>query len=271
MTTRYIRLTTLAVLALSVTSLAGAQIASRPTPSPTATAENEPWYLSGEPLSFNGNLYYPAGAVLHFQRNEMVRSGIYGNTPIYTRTTQEPGSIVYVPLPGGLMKPYERRRSGDLAGTSGSTAPSFPVVLPAEEANQTVVAAIQAPAPPTGVPVGTFGAPLPPAPTVATAPLPEPVPPPLGTTGTIGMSSSVPARTRVETVQRPVGLNNVFVQFDGARWFAAGPAVEFSSERFSVAGDHQGFTVYRERDRSDMIYLSLLPGSPGLVAPYKKR
>jgi hypothetical protein len=272
MTTRFIRLTVITVLAFSVTSSATAQIASRPTPPPTVTAENEPWYLSGEPVFFNGNIYYAAGPVSHFLRNEMVLAGIYGNSPIYTRTTREPGSIIYVPLAGGLVKPYERRRSGDLAGTSGSTAPSFRVVLPAEEASQTVVGAIRAPAPPTGVPVGTFSVtPMASASIVATAPVPEPGPTPAGTTGAISISPSFPARTRVETVQRPVGLNNVFIQFDGARWFAAGPAVEFSSDRFLVAGEHLGFTVYRERDRSDVVYLSLLPGSPGLVAPYRKR
>src|SRR5215210_5664131 len=108
-----------------------AQVSSVP---PTVTAENEAWYLSGGAVSFGGGVYYPAGAVIHFVRNEMVRTGFLGNTPVYARTTQEPGSIIYVPLAGGLMRPYERRRSGELAGTSGSSAPSFVVVLPAAEA-----------------------------------------------------------------------------------------------------------------------------------------
>lgn len=272
MITRVVRPTCIAVLAVALSSPALAQISARPTPPPTVTAENESWYLSREPILFNGNVYYQAGPMTHFVRNEMVRAGIYGSTPIYTRTTQEPGSIVYVPLRGGIMQPYERRRSGDLAGTSGSSAPSFRVILPAEEASQEFVAAIRAPAPPTGVPVGTFDVfPASPATAVLSAPGPETLPPPVGTSGTVLMAPSAPVRTRLQTVQRPVGLNAVFIEFDGTRWFAAGPAVEFSAQRFTPAGEHRGYTVYREGDRSDVIYLSLLPGSPGLVAPYKKR
>src|SRR5262245_55148428 len=75
-----------------------AQITLQPTPPPAVTAENETWYQGGGPISYGGNLYYPAGAITHFIRNEMVRTGTYGNVPIYIRTTQEPGSILYVPL-----------------------------------------------------------------------------------------------------------------------------------------------------------------------------
>jgi len=267
MTTQLIRRIVILTLTLSIAAPALAQISSRPTPPPTITAENEAWYMSGEPISFNGNLYYPAGPITHFIRNEMVRSGIYGNTPIYSRTTQEPWSVLYVPLAGGVMRPYERRRSGDLAGTVGSSVPSFRVVLPAEEAAEAIVAA--APSPPTGVPVGTFGVIFPAAPAPAVAPAPEPIP--VGTTGTVAMSNPVPARTRVQTLRRPVGLNAVYIDFEGTRWFGAGPAVEFSSQRFASAGEYRGFPVYKERERADVIYLSLLPGSPGLVTPYKRR
>jgi len=267
MTTQLIGRIVITTLALSIAAPALAQISSRPTPPPTITAENEPWYMSGEPISFNGNLYYPVGPISHFLRNEMVRSGIYGNTPIYSRTTQEPWSILYVPLAGGVVRPYERRRSGDLAGTVGSSVSSFAVVLPAEEASQSVVAS--APAPPTGVPVGTFGV-IFPTPVPAPAPALE-EPTPVGTTGTVVMSNPVPARTRVQTLRRPVGLNNVYIDYEGARWFGAGPAVEFSSQRFARAGEYRGFQVYKENDRQDVIYLSMIPGSPGLVTPYKRR
>jgi hypothetical protein len=36
-------------------------------------------------------------------------------------------SLIYVPIGGNLMRPYERRRSGELAGTTGSRTPSWPV------------------------------------------------------------------------------------------------------------------------------------------------
>src|SRR5947208_6298554 len=106
---------------------ARAQIQYRPTDVPIVTAENESWYVNREPIQFAGDLYYPAGATVFFNGNSMVRSGHFNGVPVYTDTTIEPFSIVYVPLSRGLMQPYERRRAGDIAGTTGSRAPSFPV------------------------------------------------------------------------------------------------------------------------------------------------
>ena len=251
-----------AAFATALGSTVWAQISLQPTPRPAVTAENESWYQNGGPISFRGNLYYPAGPTIHFLRNEMVRAGTYGIVPLYIRTTWEPGSIVFVPLPGGVMRPYERRRSGDLAGTVGSTAPSFVVSLPSAETNPSI---FQAPAPPTGVPVGTTGfIPTEPAPlpsdaveTVAATPV-----------ATLGPPIRPP---RLQTALRPVGLNAVFVDFQGARWFAAGRAVEFSPDRFSRIGEYQGFGVYQESGATRVIYLAPLQGTPGLVAPYRRR
>jgi hypothetical protein len=251
------------ILATALGATLGAQITLQPTPPPAVTAENESWYQGGGPISYAGNLYYPAGAITHFLRNEMKRTGTYGNVPIYIRTTQEPGSIVYVPLPGGLMKPYERRRSGDLAGTVGSTAPSFVISLPAAETNPSI---LQAPAPPTGVPVGSTGfIPTEPSPAPEGESRTEALPSPVGTVGPLL------TRTRIQTVQRPVGLNAVFVEFQGARWFSAGSAVEYSADRFTPIGEHRGFTVYQQKEQPGVIYMALLPGTPGLVAPYRHR
>lgn len=33
---------------------------------PAVTADAEPWYLSGTPVTFAGRTYYPAGARMHF-------------------------------------------------------------------------------------------------------------------------------------------------------------------------------------------------------------
>jgi hypothetical protein len=253
-----------AFLSLALSSAATAQISLQSTPAPTVTAENESWYLSGGPISFGGNVYFPAGAEIHFVRDEMVRTGSLGNVAIYVRTTQEPGSIIYVPLAGGLMRPYERRRTGDLAGTTGSSAPSFVATSPSES---TAAPTLQAAAPPTGVPAQLTGRPA----TVSTV---QPVSAlPASTAGTTGRLpvQTRPARTRVQTVQRPVGLNSVFIQFQGARWYAAGPAVEFSANRFTRIGEHRGFTVYQDKGKPGLIYLSLLTGGGGLVAPYKSR
>jgi hypothetical protein len=75
----------------------------------------------------------------------------------------------------------------------------------------------------------------------------------------------------VQTVQRPVGLNNVFVEYEHVRWFAAGPAVEFSAQRFSRVGELRGSGVFQESGRPDVIYLPILTGTTELLTPYRRR
>ena len=79
------QLTLAAAIAISAANLAYAQANSRPTPNPVVTAQNESWYLNGEPVMYEGNIYYPAGPRTYFNRYEMVRSGYFRGIPIYTR------------------------------------------------------------------------------------------------------------------------------------------------------------------------------------------
>jgi hypothetical protein len=298
--------------AFLVTSPVVAQIQLVPTPPPLVVADLEPWYVEGRPITHAGNIYYPAGAQLHFNANEMVRSGFFQGVPLYTRTTLEPYSIVFVPLSGGLMQPYERRRAGDIAGTVGSTAPSFPVVLPAEEANRDEFGVtLQAQGPPmrrdSGVEPSYLDlAALASDPRAAAAVIGEAylrgsVPaglledylraaaasrgeqsPTLSTLrgdaiGTAGETSAnvpplaIPPRTRIESAQRPVGLNGVFVTFENTRYFAGDPAVKFDPSQFEQAGDYKGFPVYRRADDPRAIYIALFPGDTGLLAVYRAR
>ena len=143
---RAARLMALTIVSASMLgTIVSAQVNIRPTPAPAITAENEGWYQRGEPIVFAGNLYYRAGAAIHFNPNEMVRSGAYEGVPLYTRTTIEPYSVVFVPIEGGRMQPYERPRSGELAGTSGSSVPVLPVEIPMADSAPSM---LQAPAPP---------------------------------------------------------------------------------------------------------------------------
>ena len=259
------------VLTLVLVHPVAAQVSLQSTPPPTVTAENEPWYSSGGPVIFAGSVYYPAGPVTHFSRNEMVRTGVVGNVPVYARTTQETGSAIYVPLAGGVMKPYERRRSGDLAGTVGSSAPSFPVVLPSEETLVGSGGSLEAPViSPLPVPVGTTGY-VPATATAPGAPALAAAPSPVGTSGVLFDAPAVPARTRIQTAQRPLGLNTVFVDFQNVRWFAAGGTVVYSPTLFTRIGEHRGFEVYQENAQTGTIYLSLLDGAPGLLTPYRRK
>jgi hypothetical protein len=256
-------------LTCSVVVPAGAQISSWPTDPPVVTAENQAWYLSGEPIAFGGGIFYPTGPITHFVRNEMVPAGAFDNVTIYVRTTIERGSIIYVPLAGGVVRPYERRRTGDLAGTSGSMAPSFPVVLPSDpraQAEDSAAARVPGDILARVVNTSSF-----PGAALQSGPAASPGPDPIGTAGMLLSAPARPVATHMETVQRPVGLNGVFVQFDNARWFASGGAVELVPGRFTQIGDYRGFPVYRDQSRPDTIYVALLAGSPGLLSPYTSR
>jgi hypothetical protein len=265
------RMAGLALLTVSLTTAAAnAQISMQPQLAPTVTAENRDWYLNGEPIAFGGGVYFPSGPIIHFSANEMVETGMFEGVPIYIRTTVERGSMVFVPLAGGVMRPYERRRTGDLAGTSGSSAPNF-VVQPPQPYGQTSANPefVYAPSDLSNPQaVGTTGYLSGMAPSQG----PAVVPIPFGTMGAavpLVMAPSGP--TRIQTVQRPVGLNGVYVQYQNARWFLAGPAVELTTDRFTKAGEYRGFQVYTERDHPELIYVALIAGSPGLISPYKVR
>ena len=262
-----------AVLLLLAAAPLAAQIQSRPTDPPIVTAVNETWYQLREPIQFAGDLYYPAGPTVFFNGNTMVRTGNYNGVPLYADATLEPYSVVFVPVSRGVLQPYERLRRGDLAGTTASRPPSFPVRMAAERTLP------QAPTAPTG----TTGA-------VDAAPDQTAV----GTTGVVraGTSSTVARRaTSRETaddrpvgtvgrssvtnagrgatmvsLRRPEGNEGVWVQFAGEKWVSAGAAVPMSAAAFRVVGEYAGFPVFAREDRENTIYL---PTLPGLVTPYR--
>ena len=68
------------------------------------------------------------------------------------------------------------------------------------------------------------------------------------------------------SVVRPVGINGVWITYEGQRWFAGGKAVRLDAS-FSAAGRYHGFPVYR-RSADERIYL---PTAEGMVAPYTRR
>lgn len=259
-----------------ITALAGllspcdalAQIASRPTPPPIVTAEYAAWYLAGEPITFAGNIYYPAGPEVFFNQYEMIRSGFYEGVPLYSRTTLEPFSVVFVPLSGGQLQPYERRRAGDVAGTAGSLTPSFPIVTPAEE-DPYAFPGLQAAAPPTRTAM-SMGVTSREMAGVRRAPSPD--------VGTAGGESAVDVAPLIlvgpmRTALRPTGLNAIYITYDNRRWFNSGPAVEFSSTRFTKIGEHHGFAVYSDAGggKDNTIYVALTARGGDLVTPYSLR
>lgn len=241
-----------------------AQTMLQPTPKPIVTADNEVWYQAGVAITFAGNVYHPAGPIVHFNANEMVRSGHYQGIPLYTRTTLEPYSIVFVPLYGGLMQPYERRRAGDVADTVGSVTPSFPVVRSSEQSNMEYVPGagmVQAPAPPSQVGAIVDRTPI------------EPTDQPAAvgaSVGTTGGETRVPPGP-LATAKRPEGLNGVFIEYENHRYFSNGPAREFDTKSFTRIGEYHGFTVYRREGDSNTIYIPPLAGPSTIVTPYRTR
>lgn len=250
-------------IALLATATASAQVNYQPTRAPMVTAEAEAWYLAGEPVMYAGILFYPAGPQVHFNPNEMVRSGFFHAIPLYTRTTIEPYSIVFVPLRGGLMQPYERRRSGDVAGTVGSSMPSFPVVRSSEPSGESMP---QAAAPPAFFETSAADRSAAPAAGVIVPPA-EPAPA-IGSTGRI-----YPApRTAAPPARAPQGANALFIDFGGRRWFSEGPATPLTRTQAVRIGEHHGFAVYAAPGGDPAeIFLPVSKDADDFVARYVRR
>jgi hypothetical protein len=251
--------------AVLVPKLGNGQVYSLPTPPPLVSAASAPWQICGDPIFFAGSFYYPAGPTVFFDGNVMVRSGVFQGVPLYTDTTLEAYSVVFVPIGGRVMRPYERRREGELAGTVGSRPPSFPIQRDGDLSVASGRVGIQTPE------VRTFDAPVIPesAYRVGTAGSAAPAP-----VSAAPSAADVPARTTApappKSPPRPTGNDGIWIQYEGSRWFASGPAVPFEAQRFTPAGDYRGFPVYRDTmGHAATIFVAVVAGGP--VAPYTRR
>jgi hypothetical protein len=213
------------------------------SPAPEVTAATAIWQISSEPIVVQGLVYLPTRDYRPFDGQVMTQVGMYQGVPVYTDATLEVYSVVYVPVGPQRMRTYERLRDRELAGTTGSRAPTFPVRSP-----------------------GTAAAEERPAATAGTI-----VPSAVGPMQlTVAPNAVVPSRTTVESIPRPNETNGVWLSFNGGRYYATGAAVPFSSDRFTLVGQHEGFPVYREKNGSmDRIWVAVVNGGP--VAPYVKR
>lgn len=242
-------------MAVLLPNVGTAQVFVRPNSYPQVTAANAIWQLRGDPVYHAGAFYYPAGPTVFFDGNVMMRTDTFEGVPVYEDATQTPFSVVYIPIGGNVVRPYERRREGELAGTVGSRTPSFPVQRDGE-----VSVAV--------APLGITGIVTPPVNQFQPVVIPEAATP-VGTTGVI--ASSIPPAAPIRTVRRSntPSVLQVWVPFDGARWYSAGSAVAYSPDRFVQVGEYHEFPVYKDKDGSaDVIYIPSVTGGP--VAPYKK-
>ncbi len=111
-----------------------AQVYQFRTPAPVVTAAASDWQINSDPVVVNGLVYYPTRGFRFFDGQVMMQVGVVERVPVYADTTLEPFSIIYVPIGPDRMREYERRRDGELAGTTGSRPPSFPVQSPSVQA-----------------------------------------------------------------------------------------------------------------------------------------
>jgi hypothetical protein len=154
-----------------------------------------------------------------------------------------------VPIGRGVLQPYERPRRGDLAGTTGSRTPSFPVGH--EYEGSTILAAAVSP---TNLPrpIGAIPAYTPGAGTR-----------PQAAAGGAAAADDQP----VVTVLRPENNDGIWVQFGGFKWVSAGSAVPLRAADFQLVGDYAGFPVFaRQGVKENVIYI---PTRAGLLAPYR--
>jgi hypothetical protein len=248
------------ILGVAATS-ASAQIQIQSTSAPTITAENESWYVTNEPVTFAGNNYYPAGASIHFLANEMVLSGFFRGVPLYTRTTIEPYSVVFVPVAGGLMRPYERRRSGDLVGTTGSSVPSLGVEIPSAFS---AASRIQAAGPPF---VETSGI-------VTESPSQAPraeiqSAASLSDSGGVSAAERLTAPRGKHVGRRPT--NSVYVEFNNQRWYSTAPLESVDAGTLRRVGEWYGFPVYTSAITGpSTIYIPVAQGSDAYAAYSRK-
>lgn len=240
------RRTAFGVLAMVVLLpiVGGAQVFQWRTPPPPVTAQYASWQFNDEPIIVNSLIYHPTGERRFFDGQIMAQVGVYQSVPVYSDVTLEVYSVVYVPIGRNLMRGYERRREGEIAGTVGSRTPSFPVDIPTS--------------------IQPREEPLPPMPATSartTAPPIERIEP---------VSAPLVIPTRVETVARPSGDNGIWVSYNGSRWYSRGSAASFDPNRFTQIGEYRGFPVYRDRNGGpDEIWIEVVKAR--VVAPYARR
>ena len=212
----------------------------------------------------------------------MRQAGAYDGVLFYADVTQEPYSIVYVPIGGGLMQPYERLREGELAGTVGSRTPSFPVDLELElpdDSSMLLARNVGGDAVTSRSAFRRRGARRTRQRVAEATTTPPAVTTPTEFEAVGAIMIVPPNREGIFTgrvigdgslTTSPAGTTSVWVEFEDTQWFSAGAAEVLDVERYSRVGELQGFSVYRERaSASDRIYVSVTLN--GLVAPYQRR
>jgi hypothetical protein len=231
-------------------NIGSAQVYQTKTPTPPVSAQYELWQFNDEPIMVNGLIYFPTRERRFFDGEIMSQVGVYRRVPVYADVTLEPHSVIYLPIGRSTMRGYERRREGELAGTTGSRMSAFPVDVASSittEPREITPGQLSA--------IGTSGE-TPPrftdAPSAEPASVPKPTP------------------THIESIPHPRDNDGVWLEYAGSRWYSDGPAAVFDGDRFIEIGNYRGFPVYRDKTRgAEEIWVRVVADGP--VAPYTKR
>jgi hypothetical protein len=153
------------------------------------------------------------------------------------------------------MRVYERRRDRELAGTTGSHVPTFPVESPSVQPRERLVSDTDEAS--SREATGTGGSMVPRAASDSTSTV-------------LRRSARVPHTAIITAIPPNADAKGVWMDFNGARWYSSGSAVSFSADRFQPMGEYRGFPVYRETTGSDEeIWVSVVKDGP--LAPYRKQ
>lgn len=240
-------------VAVLLPNVGNAQVFQFRTPPPDISAAAAQWQIDGDPIVVGGLTYYATRGFRLFDGQVMAQAGMFEHVPVYTDTTIEPYTELYVPLGSGRMRIYERRRDRELAASAGSHLPTFPVESPSVQ--PTDRAALSTDEMRSHDAVGTGGSFRPRfASDTASTVVPE----------------RMRERVSIVTGVPPGGaIDGVWLEFNGSRWYSSGPAVSFSPDRFEPMGEYRGFPVYRDTTGgNDAIWVSVVKDGP--LAPYKK-
>lgn len=220
------------LVALLSATAAIAQVNYEPTPRPDTSAAGRDWYRNGDPISFAGNLYYRTGPTIYFNGNTMVPTGSYDGVTLYADTTIEPYSVIFVPVGGNLLRPYERLRAGVRRYTQQPPPGTVEGQRPPGGRGQSVRPWRQ------------------PAPPEANVPFEEPR-----------------GGLLVETVRKPNDNVGMWIRFQGYRWEERGEAMPLDPARLTRVGEYFGLSVYADARTPYVVYVPL---RANLVAPFRR-
>jgi len=228
----------MACVVLSLVALFPKPATAQSSPQPEVTAAESLWQINGDPIVVEGLEYIPTRGFRMFDGQVMTQIATYLRVPVYIDVTMAPFTVVYVPVGTINMRAYVRPAEG-ISATAESSLPALPSEYPEAE-------------PPAQRLVGLRG-------TDVTAIPSEPL-----------RSTTRPGRTIMESIRHPRGIDGVWLEFEGARWYSDGAAMSYSPERFTQVGEYRGFPVYRESNgKNDAIWVPAVKDGP--VAPYAKR